>query len=103
MSPISMKSSIVLGVLFVFATLSLRAQSADDSTFSLSPGDITEAMIDTSGGTRLQVMLTPEKRAEFTEFTGRNLNKRVRIVVGGKLRAEPFIRERIAGPSMEIF
>ena len=38
-----------------------------------------------------------------TEFTGRNVNKQVRIVVGGKLRSEPFIRERIAGPSMEIF
>src|SRR5688500_937799 len=101
MSPISMKSSIVLVVLFVFATLSLRAQSADHCTISLAPGDNTEAMVHTSGGTTLQVMLTPEKRAEFTEFTGRNLNKRVRIVVRGKSRAEPLFRERIAVPSME--
>ena len=93
----------LLILLFVFAALSLRAQSPNDSTFSLSPGDVIEATIGTSGGARLHVTLTPEKRAEFSEFTGRNLNKQVKIVVGGKLRSEPFIRERIAGPSMEIF
>ena len=98
-----MKSSILLGILFVAAGLSLRAQAPDDSTFSLSPGDVTEATIHTSGPARLQVTLTPEKREEFSSFTGRNVNKQVKIVVGGKLRSEPFIRERIAGPTMEIF
>jgi len=93
---------ILLSVLFLFAALSLRAQSPDDSTFSLSPGDVTEATIGTSGRVKLEVTLTPEKRAELSAFTGRNLNKQVKIVVGGKLRSEPFIRERIAGPSMEI-
>jgi uncharacterized protein (TIGR03067 family) len=93
---------ILLGVLFVFATLSLRAQPPDDSTFSISPGNVTEGTIDTSGRTRLHLTLTPEKGAEFSVFTERNLNKQVKIVVGGKLRSEPFIRERIAGPSMEI-
>jgi uncharacterized protein (TIGR03067 family) len=94
---------ILLSVLFVLAALSLRAQPPDDSIFSLLPGDVVEATIDTSGRARLQVTLTPEKRAEFSAFTGRNVNKQVKIVVGGKLRSEPFIRERIAGPSMEIF
>src|SRR5438067_12867236 len=94
---------MLLSVLFVFAALSLRAQSPDASAFSLSPGDVTEATVDTSGRARLQVTLTPEKRAELSAFTGRNLNKQVKIVVGGKLRSEPFIRERMAGPSMEIF
>src|SRR6266545_1646196 len=102
-SAISMKPSILLGVLFALAPLSLRAQTPADSTFWLSPGDITEATIDTSGRTRLQVTLTPEKGAEFSAFTGRNLNKQVKIVVAGKLRSEPFVRERIAGASMEIF
>jgi uncharacterized protein (TIGR03067 family) len=95
--------STLLTILFVFAALSLRAQSPQDATFSLSPGDVTEAMIGTSGGARLQVTLTPEKCAELQAFTARNLNKQVRIVVGGKLRSEPLIRERMAGPSMEIF
>ena len=95
--------SRLLTILFVWAALSLRAQSPQDLTFSVLPGDVTEATIGTSGGTRLQVTLTPEKSAELQEFTGRNLNKQVKIVVGGKLRSEPFIRERIAGPSMEIF
>jgi uncharacterized protein (TIGR03067 family) len=94
---------ILFGILFVMATLSLGAQPKDDSTFSLSPGDVTEATIDSSGRTRLHLTLTPEKSAEFSTFTGRNLNKQVKIVVGGKLRSEPFIRERIAGPSMEVF
>ncbi len=93
----------LLLVLFVFAVLSVRAQSPDDSTFSLSPGDAIEATIDTSGRVRLRVTLTPEKCAELSAFSGRNLNKQVKIVVGGKLRSEPFIRERIAGPSLEIF
>jgi uncharacterized protein (TIGR03067 family) len=98
-----MKLSILLGVLSVFVTLSLRAQAPDDSSFSLSAGDVTEATIHTSGPARLQVTLTPEKREELSTFTGRNLNKQVKILVGGRLRSEPFIRERIVGPSMEIF
>jgi len=93
----------LLTILFVWAALPLRAQSPQDLTFSVLPGDVTEATIGTSGGTRLQVTLTPEKSAELQEFTGRNLNKQVKIVVGGKLRSEPFVRERSAGPSMEIF
>jgi uncharacterized protein (TIGR03067 family) len=98
-----MKPSLLLGILFALVPLSLRAQSPADSTFSLSPGDVTEATIGASGGTRLQVTLTPEKSEEFSAFTGRNLNKQVRIVVCGKLRSEPFVRERMTGPSMEVF
>jgi uncharacterized protein (TIGR03067 family) len=93
----------LLRLLFVFAALSLRAQSPDDSTFSLRPGDVTEATIGTAGSARLQVTLTPEKRADLLAFTARNLNKQVKIVVGGKLRSEPFIREQITGPLMEIY
>lgn len=95
--------NLLRSVLFVFAALSLRAQLPDNSTFSLSAGDVTEATIGTLGSARLQVILTPGKCAELSAFTGRNLNKQVKIVVGGKLRSEPFIRERLAGPSMEIF
>src|SRR5262247_1338761 len=95
--------STLLNILLALATLALRAQSPQAPTFSLLPGDVTEATVGTSGGARLQVTLTPEKCAELLAFTERNLNKQVRIVAGGKLRSEPFIRERIAGPSMEIF
>ena len=55
------------------------------------------------GRTRLHLTLTPEKHAELSAFTGRNVNKQVKIVVGGKLRSEPFIRERVAGASLEVF
>lgn len=96
--------SILLSILCVFAALSFQAaQPSDDSTFSLAPGDVTEATITTSGGAQLQVTLTPAKSAALQTFTTRNVNKQVRIIVGGKLRSEPFIREPIAGPSMEIF
>jgi hypothetical protein len=95
--------AIVLSVLFVIAALSLQAQPSDDSTFSLLPGDITEATIYTSGGASLRVTLTPEKSAQLSQFTGHNLNKQVKIMVGGKLRSQPFIREQIPGPSMEIY
>ena len=91
------------GLVSVITTLSLCAQPKDESTFSLSPGDVTEATIDTAGRTRLLLTLTPDKRAEFSSFTGRNLNKQVKIVVAGKLRSEPFIREQIAGPTMEVY
>src|SRR5260221_7495938 len=101
-NPIHLESTL-LSIFFVFAALSLRAQSADDFTFSLSPGDVTEATIGTSGGARLQVTLSPEKSAELVTFSTRNLSKQVKIMVGGKLRSEPFIREPIAGPSMDIF
>ena len=94
---------MLFGVGCFLVTLPLSAQPKDESTFSLSPGDVTEATIDTAGQTRLHLTLTPDKRAEFSEFTGRNLNKQVRIVVGGKLRSEPFIREHIAGTAMEVY
>src|SRR6266404_807690 len=102
-TPVIHHARTLLGILFVFATLSLRAQPLNDSTFSLSSGDVTEATIDSSGRTRLHLTLTPEKGAEFSAFTGRNLNKQVKIVVAGKLRSEPFVRDRIAGPAMEVF
>src|SRR5436309_3282240 len=68
------------GLVSVITTLSLCAQPKEESTFSLSPGDVTEATIDTAGRTRLLLTLTPDKRAEFSSFTGRNLNKQVKIV-----------------------
>jgi uncharacterized protein (TIGR03067 family) len=92
-----------LGGLLLSTAWSLRAQSPDASTFSLAPGDITEAMIATTGGTRLKVTLTPTKSAELAALTERNLNRQVKIVIDGKLRAEPFVRERMTGPSLEIF
>jgi len=94
---------ILLSVLFVLASASLRAQAPANSTFSLSPGDVTEAAIDNPGRTRLQVTLTPKKSAELSTFTDLNLNKQVKIVVCDKVRSEPFVRERMAGPGMEIF
>src|SRR5580765_1134054 len=98
-----MKRTIHLGttllrIFCLFAAVSLRAQSPEQSTFSLSPGDVTEAMIGASGVARLQVTLTQAKSAELLAFTSSNLNQKVRIVVGGKSSSEPFIRERIAGP-----
>jgi uncharacterized protein (TIGR03067 family) len=93
----------VAGVLFLIARLSLPAQSADPGAFSLSAGDVTEAIIRGSVPAQLKVVLTPEKSTELAAFTERNLNKQGRIIVAGKVRAEPFIRERMTGPLMEIY
>ena len=94
---------LLLAMLSLAEAPALRAQVPDDATFSLSPGDITEAIISTSGPARLTVLLTPEKSADLATFTRLNLNKQGRIVVGGKLRSQPFIRELMTGPSMELF
>lgn len=98
-----MRTLIYLGILFAIAPGWLSAQATDASTFSLSPGDVTEAIVNNSGPARLKVMLTPAKSEELAAFTANNLNKQGRIVVAGKLRAEPFIRERMSGPAMEIY
>ena len=97
-----MKTLLYL-ILCAVAPLSLIAQVPDASTFSLSPGDVTEAIINTSGTARLKVMLTPAKSEELATFTASNLNKQGRIIVADKLRAEPFIRERMTGPAMELY
>jgi hypothetical protein len=56
-----MKALIFAGILL--ASFSLRTQALGPSTFSLAPGDITEAAINTSGAARLKVLLTPKKSA----------------------------------------
>jgi uncharacterized protein (TIGR03067 family) len=94
----------MVGILFVIAALTLRATSPDKATFSLVAGDVTEATIGSASGVaRLKVTLTPEKSAELAAFTARHVNQQVKIMVGGKLRSEPFIREQMAGSSMEIY
>ena len=100
---IFMKTLNYLGILFALAPAWLNAQAPDLSTFSLAPGDVTEAIINNSGQARLKVMLTPAKSEELASFTAANLNKQGRITVAGKLRAEPFIRERMTGPAMELY
>ena len=98
--PLSLKALIFIGLLFA---LSLCGQAPDPSSFSLAPGDITEAIVDTSTPARLKVLLTQKKSAELTAFTELNLNKQASIVVAGKVRSQPLIRERMTGPSMELY
>jgi uncharacterized protein (TIGR03067 family) len=96
-----MKVLLSLGILLF--PLCFRAQLSDLPTFSLSPGEVTEAIINTSAPPRLKVMLTPEKSVQLTTFTGLNLNNQVRIVAAGRMRSEPLIRERMTGPWMELY
>jgi uncharacterized protein (TIGR03067 family) len=99
----AMKSLLFLGIVRVLAALSLQAQAPVTSTFSLSPGDVTEAIVVTSGYTRLKIVLTPNKSDALAAFTEMNLNRQVKILVGDRVRSEPFVRERILGPSMELY
>jgi uncharacterized protein (TIGR03067 family) len=98
-----MKVFKFLGLLFALAPVWSRAQPANPATFSVSPGDVTEAIINTSAPPRLKVLLIPEKSADLTAFTGLHLNQQVRIVVAGKVRSEPFIREQMTKPWMELY
>src|SRR3954451_13160687 len=97
------KASLFFGLVCACVRLSLAAQGQDASTFSLAPGDVVEATINSVGFTRLKVRLTPDKSEALSTFTGLNLGKQVKIVVGGKVRSEPFIRERMTGPAMELY
>src|SRR5437764_924326 len=103
MFPINGRRWMLLGAVFALAALPLPAQKPGADSFSLSLGDITEAVISTSAPPRLQVILTPQKSTELASFTELNLDKRGKIIVGGKLCSEPFIRERMSGPSMEVY
>ena len=85
------------------AAASAQVQAPGAASFALVPGDVIEAVVVNTGGPRLKVTLTPQKSGELAAFTGRNLNRQVKIVVCGKLRAEPFIQQQMSGPTMEIF
>lgn len=79
---ISMKPSIFLSILFVVAPLSLRAQTPDSSTFSLSPGgvwldhgELDQIMGQQPGNTRNDGIgavaeLTVEALGSILEFVG---------------------------------
>ena len=56
----------------------------------------------TADGPRLRMNFVSDKRIEFSDFTQRNLDKKVKIVVADKLVEEPVIRARIMGGSMEV-
>ena len=96
-------NAIIYLLIFAVAPICLAAQPTDPSTFSLAPGDVTEAIVNNSGAARLKVMLTPAKSEELAAFTAANLNKQVKIMVAGKLRAEPIIMQRMTGPDMELY
>ncbi len=90
-----MKRWNLLITILLLGSLSLLAQLPDSSAFSVVPGDVTEAKIvrDPAGGLFLRVTLTPAKRAGFAAFTENNINRQIKIVVNGRLRSRPYVRE----------
>lgn len=92
-----MKRLSFLVAIVLLGSLSLLAQLPDSSAFSVSPGDVTEAKVvpDPAGGRFLRVTLTPAKRAALAAFTENNLNRQIKIVVNGRLRSQPYVREPI--------
>ncbi len=94
---------IVTTLLLTVLPHAARSQSIEPATFTVSPGQVTEAAVALTGdGPRLQVKFTPEQSVAFAEFTQRNLEKRVRIVVNGTLVSDPIIKSHIMGGSMEV-
>ena len=83
---------IVLMLLLTVLASTARSQSTDPLTFSVAPGQVTEAaVVLTADGPRLRMNLISDKRVEFSDFTQRNLDKKVKIVVADKLVEEPVI------------
>ena len=80
------------------------ADEKEESTFTLSKGDVLKSVItsDATGHTTLTITFTPERRAEYNNFTENNLNKLVKFVCNGKTISEPRILGVIKGSSMEI-
>ena len=94
---------IILTLLLAALSSTAYSESTDLPTFSVSPGQVTEASVAlTADGPRLRMNFISEKRIEFSDFTQHNLDKKVKIVVADKLVEEPVIRSHMMGGSMEV-
>ena len=94
---------IVLALLMAALNSTAYSQSADPLTFSVAPGEVTEASVAlTADGASLRMNFTSEKRIEFADFTQRNLGKKVKIIVADKIVAEPVIRAHMMGGSLDV-
>lgn len=65
-----------------------------DLTLLFEPGSIETAW---QGRPGVEVLFTEEGSRKFAEITGANVNKRMAILVDGKLVTAPLIRAKISG------
>jgi hypothetical protein len=98
MKPLAFLLTLFLGTPFLVAA----EQSLD--TFTISPGEVTKADVfnGADGQVRLDMALITGKRHEFAEFTQRNLDKQVQLIVNQDVVSEPVIKGQILDGSVEL-
>jgi preprotein translocase subunit SecD len=80
------------------ATLNVRKTPLLDHTAIRSVTVTTSA----SGTPQIEVELSQAAREQFTQITKENINKRLAIVVDGKLQSAPVIKSEISGGKLQI-
>ena len=91
-----------LAILITGLILLTGAAWTDDiESFIIKPEDVTKTSIGFArdGSVYLEGEFTKTKASEFTAATERNLNKKLRLVINGKVVREPIIHARITGGS----
>lgn len=96
-----MKGLIIAVAVTGLILLSKAASAEDIESFIVKPEDVTRTNVEfkRDGTATLECMFTEAKASEFTTATERNLNKKLRLVINGKVVSEPVVREKIAGGS----
>jgi beta-lactamase regulating signal transducer with metallopeptidase domain len=87
-----------------------RVTGPDGRALWLAPGEVltpemfasAQAALDPAGEPVVNFTLTPEGRKRLAEVTRRNVGKRMALIVYGKVRWAPMIRDEIAGGAGQI-
>jgi preprotein translocase subunit SecD len=81
------------------------AQSTEIQAFSLSTGDVSQVelfMGKAMGKPRLRIVYTPEKQAQFSKIASANLQKKVNIVLNGKIVSDILVTQPEMGKSVDV-
>jgi preprotein translocase subunit SecD len=89
-----------------FAQTEGGAQSSGPAAFVLSTGDVSQVelfMGKAMGKPRLRITYSPEKQAEFSKIAGENLEKKVNIVLNGRIVSDMLVTQSGMGKSLDVF
>jgi preprotein translocase subunit SecD len=105
MSPLPPVAAFLVLINSAFAQTTAPAQTSETAAFSLSTGDISQVelfMGKAIGKPRLRIAYTPEKQAEFAKLAGENLQKRINIVLNGKVVSDILVTQPGTGKSIDV-
>jgi len=96
-----MRNQVLVVVITGLTLLAWSALAEDIESFTIKPEDVTKASVGFArdGSVYLEGVFTKAKATEFTAATERNLNKKIRLVINGKVVSEPLVHARITGGS----